>query len=77
MERDRRKTRKISPRNDELITAAVAALRRASDTMLASEARHYFVPRGTRVRVDMNRVLSFLFESLADGIERRRARKAH
>ena len=63
------------PERDRLIDHTVQTLRRASDSVKASGARRYFVPRGTRLRIDMNRVLSFVLDVLADGIEARAARK--
>jgi len=59
---------------DRLVPIAVERLRRASDQMLQSGARSYFVPRGCSFRIDLNVLQSYLLRGLAAGIERYSAR---
>lgn len=60
----------------DLVEQAVEGLRRASDEVLQSGARRYFIPRGTKFRIDMNVVVGLLLRGLAEGIDRRATRKA-
>lgn len=59
----------------DIVDKAIEGLRRASDEVLQSGARRYFVPRGTKIRIDMNIVIGLLLRGLAQGIERRATRK--
>jgi len=55
--------------SDRLVGRSVELLRRASRDVLNGDARRFFIPRGTSIKIDLDVLLSVLLAGLASGIE--------